>query len=122
MIFYLIKYYLTFNLNLCKIKLGEDMISLKVKEVLEYGEYRVDQKSIEFIIGLNIYGLDRLNVGDLLMLHEELFDKSNENYTMPLFFEVTNEKTAKIIKEENNKEFGAVKTNGKILVIKRIYG
>lgn len=98
------------------------MISLKVKEVLEYGEYRVEQKSIEFIIGLNIYGLDRLNVGDHLMLHEELFDKSNENYTMPLFFEVTNEKTAKIIKEENNKEFGVVKTNGKILVIKRIYG
>ena len=98
------------------------MISLKVKEVLEYGEYCVETKTREEVIAMHVYGLNRLNVGDNLMLHEDLLDKSNANYTMPLFFEITKEKTAKEIKEENNKEFGAVKTNGKVIAIKRIYG
>lgn len=109
-------------MNWCRIKLGECMISLKIKKVLEYSQYLVESKTREELMSLNVYGLSRLNVGDNLMLHEHLLDKSNSNYTMPLFFEVTKEKTAKEIKEENNKEFGAVKTNGKLLALKRIYG
>ena len=98
------------------------MVSLKVKEVLEYGEYSVESKTMQTVIGLDIYGLKRLNVGDSLMIHEDLLNKTNPNYTMPLFFEITEEKTAKTAKEENNIEYGAVKTNGKTLAIKRIYG
>ena len=98
------------------------MISLTIKDVLKHKEYRVHTKTTDFMIYLDIYGLNLLNTGDKLMLHEDLLDESNENYTMPLFFEINKEKTAKEIKQENNKEFGVIRTNGKTLAIKRIYG
>ena len=98
------------------------MLSLKIKEVLEYSQYLVESKTIKETISLGILGIDKLNVGDNLMIHEDLLDRSNKNYTMPLFFEITKEKSSKEIKEENDKEYGAVKTNGKTRTIKRIYG
>ena len=99
------------------------MVSLKIKEVLKYNEYVVEGKNIKENIVLVIYGLDnRLDVDDSLMMHENLLDKNSRFYTMPISFELTNEKTPAEIKEENNKEYGAIKTNKKTYAIKRIYG
>lgn len=99
------------------------MVSLKIKDVLDFQEYIVKGKGVETSIVLDIFGLSgKLNVEDNLMLHEELLDKNSTTYTMPISFEVVTNKTGEEIKSENNKEYAVVKTNGKIYALKRIYG
>lgn len=98
------------------------MISCEFKEVLEFNTYILNCGEKTFELMLELYGVDKPQLGDNIIIHEELLDVNSKYYTQPYAFEVKNSLDLKKVKEENNKEFIILQINNKNYVLKRIYG
>jgi len=98
------------------------MISCLIKEILDYNAYKLRTKDKEYNLVLEFYGVDKPNVGDMLLIHELLLDPKWENYTQPYAFEVKTDVSLKKIKDDNNEEFIVLRTRNKNYALRRIYG
>ena len=67
-------------------------------------------------------GISKPNVGDKILIHNSLIDRTNENFTQPYVFRLCDEVDIKEIKRRNHPEYIGVKVYEKYYCMKRIYG
>ncbi len=100
------------------------MKKLEVVEAKEYSRYVFknleDESKSELIIVL--YLVEKLKVGDKLLLHENLLNRKSEEFVETVYFEPTKEFSPKEIRDKNLKEFAVLNRNKKNIALKRIYG
>ncbi len=99
------------------------MKTLEFKKVEKFSSYICaleDGSQISLV--LEFINIESPKVGDKLLINSALLDKSSKLYSQPYSFTLTNELTAKEIKEQKPLDFAAIKLNNKFYSLKRIYG
>ena len=97
------------------------MISLSFEKVLKFNSYILKSKNQELELTLEFFGVNKPIVGDKLLIHSDLLDKTSKIYSQPYAFELVDE-DPKLIKQKNDREFIVLRVNKKNCVLKRIYG
>ena len=97
------------------------MVDLKVKSINE-GEYLlVDEKRNRlYYLYIEFYGIDNPKLDDIITLDERLLNKNWDGYTQPYAFEVVKSKCD--YDESKKEEYLVIETNGKNILLRRIYG
>lgn len=98
------------------------MITCVFKEILNYNTYKLTNKTGETELIFEFYDVQKPNVGDKILIHEDLLNKSSKEFSQPYAFTINKEFSARKINDLNNKEFIVLRLNNKNYVLKRIYG
>lgn len=97
------------------------MISCVFDRILDSGLYEFSSKDNHYESIFEFIGLDKVNIRDKILIHEDLLDKGSKYYTQPYTFEIVNI-DPKEIKEKNNTEYIVIQIKNKNYSLKRIYG
>lgn len=80
-----------------------------------------EEKKESFRLMLEFYGI-KVEANDYLIIHKDLLDRSNENFTQPYAFELCEDKSFDEVKNLNDTEYAILVSKNKKFVLKRIYG
>ena len=99
------------------------MIVCLIEKVLEYNVYELKSQNKKQKTVLEFYGLNRRpEVGDKILIHENLLDINWPYYTQPYAFELKLDMTPYHVMALNKEEFIVLGFKGKNYVLKRVYG
>ena len=76
----------------------------------------------EYKLIFDFYGVEKPNIGDEILIHETLLDKTSKNYTQPYFFEVIEDFDVKLLEKTEYSSYIALRIKNKIYTLKRVYG
>lgn len=99
------------------------MIALKVKrkqQAVYFLENEEKRENFELI--LEFYNVKEPKVNDYLIIHQDLLDRNNENFTQPYAFELCTDKTFDDVKKLSSMGYAILISNNEKFVLKRIYG
>lgn len=96
------------------------MIYCEIKKCLPNNAYVLGAFDEELEMTLEFYGTKSPKEGDILVLHENLFDINSSKFTQPYSFEVCDKEITS--EQELDEETAILKSDEKIYVLKRIYG
>lgn len=94
----------------------------EIKKVLEFDTYLLKSKSGEYKQMIELYGLDKLNVGDRIKIDKRLLSQTSQSYTQPYAFELVDNAQVKLINKNNEAEYIGVEKGDKKYLLKRVYG
>ena len=95
-----------------------------VKRVSKYNAFEIKTQCKTCEIVLEFYGVDKPEVGDEILIHENLLNPDWCFFTQPYAFELITNKTIDEVRMANNAEliaFTSLKSKDSF-VLKRIYG
>ena len=98
------------------------MISCVFEKILNYNTYILKTENQEHELVFEFYGINKPKVGDKILIHEDLLNKTLDIYTQPYAFELQKGIKASIFKEKNDADYITLKLTGKNYVLKRVYG
>ena len=96
------------------------MKSYIFKQILKNSYILSDGKN-DVEVMLEFYPEIEISIGDKILMHEQLLDRTSKFYTQPYAFELTNFPN-ELVKEQNDSEYIVISTNDKLVTLKRIYG
>ena len=98
------------------------MVALTIKEVNQYGKYVLVGENISINLVLEFYNTKKPKVGDKILIHEKLLNKNSSLFTQPYSFEINQEYKPEEIKNMDDMEYAVLKSGGKYVSLKRVYG
>lgn len=100
------------------------MKKLVVKDIQEYGLYILKDTNSdnEFEIVLDFHKMDKAQIGDIFVMHNDYLFKTSEFFSKMYSFEPAKEITAKNVIDDNLRDFIVLGSHKKNYVLRRIYG
>lgn len=99
------------------------MVALKVKSK-NRAMYNLenDETKENFRLLFEFYGVEEPTVGDYIIMHKRLLDRTSEEFAQPYAFEQCADKSFDDVKKLNDTEYAIIVSGNKKIVLKRIYG
>ncbi len=96
---------------------------LEITKKSKFGAYFLkDTKTKkEYELIFQFFGIEP-QIGDKLLIFEELLNKKYEGFCQPYAFEACKNTLEDFFKSENEEDFAVLSHNGKKTLLKRIYG
>lgn len=96
------------------------MVVFKIEKCLKYNEYELKAGDKKIRLVLELFGIEKPKVGDVIVLHEKLLDENSSTFTKVCCFECLDI----LIKDktELNEEIALYQTGNKKYVLRRVYG
>ena len=98
------------------------MVSCVFEKVLKFNGYLLSFENQKEEYTFEFYGIEKPKVGDKILIHKNLLDKTANSFTQPYAFELNKNVEPKKVNEKDDPEFIVLRLNNKNYVLKRIYG
>lgn len=98
------------------------MVALTIKEVNQYGKYVLVGQNVKTDLIFEFIKINTPKVGDKVLIHEKLLNKNSSFFTQPYSFEINQEYKPEEIKNMDDMEYAVLKSGGKYIPLKRVYG
>lgn len=99
------------------------MVELKIIEIRQYGQYILeDLQGKRHSLILEFYCNAKIAVGDKIIMHASLLDKSSQNFVQPYAFGELKDNHGRDGKSLKEDELIALHTKDGDYILKRIYG
>ena len=98
------------------------MVTCIFEKILDYNTYICKCGDKELEIMIEFIGIDKPNVGDKMLIHEDLLDTKLKHYTQPYTFIYLEDYEPILVQENEDKEYIILRINDENFSLKRIYG
>jgi hypothetical protein len=99
------------------------MTKLTIKEINKFNEYVLEDKDKNnYSLIMEFYDVQKPEVGDTLLLHENLLNKNSAEYSQPYSFGALDNKCGREKSLLTETEIIGLQYKNKKIMLKRIYG